>query len=149
MIELTLINGDVIELDNLDENDAVESVSSNDTGIPDGLIFRYIETGNVKALQEYIYAVTDNFTSAQIIALSDAGFSLDTIAENVYHITVSQDADEWLDSNEDDVFGEFANHDMYDYVRGVIDPDDSIKTLEPEGVEVLSDGTVIDYSALI
>lgn len=149
MIELTLINGDVIELDNLDENDAVESVSSNDTGIPDGLIFRYIETGNVKAIQEYVYAVTDNFTSTQIIALADAGFSLDTIAENVFSITVSQDADEWLDSHEDDIFGEFVNHDMYDYVRGAIDPNDFIQTLSLEGVEVLSDGTVIDYSDLI
>lgn len=149
MIELTLMNGDVIELDNLDETDAVESVASNDTGIPDGLIFRYIETGNVKAIQEYVYTVTDNFTSAQITALSDAGFSLDTIAEHVSSITVSQDADEWLDGNEDEIFGEFVNHDMYDYVRGTIDPNDFIRTLSPEGVEVLSDGTVIDYSDLI
>lgn len=149
MIELTLVNGDVIELDMLSETDAVESVASNDTGIPDGLIFRYIETGNVKAIQEYVSTVTDNFTSAQVTALSDAGLSLDTIAEHVFDITISQDADEWLDSNEDDIFGEFVNHDMYDYVRSTIDSNDFIRTLPREGVEVLSDGTVIDYSALI
>lgn len=149
MIELTLTDGDIIELDSLDETDVVESVASNDTGIPDGLILRYIETGNVKALQEYVDVITNKFTPLQVTALLDADFSFDTIAEHVDEIATASDSDEWLDNNEDWVFDGFIGNPMYDFVRDALDPDELVQRVQREGLEILSDGTVIDYSSLI
>lgn len=149
MIELTLTDGDIIELDSLDETDVVESVASNDTGIPDGLILRYIETGNVKALQEYIDVITNKFTSTQVTALLNAGFSFDTIAEHADDIATASDSDEWLDNNEDWVFDGFIGNSMYDFVRDALDPDELVQRVQREGLEILSDGTVLDYSSLI
>lgn len=149
MIELTLTDGDIIELDSLDETDVVESVASNDTGIPDGLILRYIETGNVKALQEYIDVITNKFTSMQVTALLNAGFSFDTIAEHADDIATASDSDEWLDNNEDWVFDGFIGNPMYDFVRDALDPDELVQRVQREGLEILSDGTVLDYSSLI
>lgn len=149
MIELTLTDGDIIELDSLDETDVVESVASNDTGIPDGLILRYIETGNVRALQEYIDVITNKFTPLQVTALLDADFSFDTITEHVDEITTASDSDEWLDNNEDWIFDGFIGSPMYDFVRDALDPDELVQRVQREGLEILSDGTVIDYSSLI
>lgn len=149
MIELTLTDGDIIELDSLDETDVVESVASNDTGIPDGLILRYIEIGNVRALQEYIDVITNKFTSTQVTALLNADFSIDTIVGHADDISVASDSDEWLDNNEDWVFDGFIGNPMYDFVRDALNPDELVQRVQREGLEILSDGTVIDYSSLI
>lgn len=149
MIELTLTDGDIVELDSLDETDVVESVASNDTGIPDGLILRYIETGNARALQEYVDVITNKFTTMQVITLLDADLSVDTIAEHADDISVASDSDEWLDNNEDWIFDGFIGNPMYDFVRDALDPDELVQRVQREGLEILSDGTVIDYSALI
>lgn len=149
MIELTLTDGDIIELDSLDETDIVESVASNDTGIPDGLILRYIEIGNVRALQEYIDVITNKFTSTQVTALLNADFSIDTIVGHADDISVASDSDEWLDNNEDWIFDGFIGNPMYDFVRDALDPDELVQRVQREGLEILSDGTVLDYSSLI
>lgn len=149
MIELTLTDGDIIELDSLDETDVVESVASNDTGIPDGLILRYIEIGNVRALQEYIDVITNKFTSTQVTALLNADFSIDTIVGHADDISVASDSDEWLDNNEDWIFDGFIGNPMYDFVRDALDPDELVQRVQREGLEILSDGTVLDYSSLI
>lgn len=149
MIELTLTDGDIIDLDNLDETDVVDSVASNDTGIPDGLILRYIEMGNARALQEYVDVITNKFTTMQVITLLDADLSVDTIAEHADDISVASDSDEWLDNNEDWIFDGFAGSPMYDFVRDALNPDELVQRVQREGLEILSDGTVLDYSALI
>jgi hypothetical protein len=149
MITLTLADGSTVELQQVTPDMDVVAIADNATGLDDGVIMRYVTLGRAPELSEMLDIVTERLTPSAIKALIDDGLAIDSIARGVDNISLTENVDDWIDNNEDSIFGDFVNHSTYQFVRDAINPDEFMQMMSPDYVTITDSGEVVDYSGIM
>lgn len=149
MTTLTLADGSTVELPQVTPDMDVVDVADNATGLDDGVIMRYVTLGRAPELSEMLDIVTERLTPSAVKALIDDGLAIDSIARGVENISLTENIDDWIDNNEDSIFGDFVNHSTYLFVREAINPDEFMQMMSPDYVTITESGKVVDYSGIM
>lgn len=149
MITLTLADGSTVELQQLTNDMEVVAIEKNATGIDDSVVMRYVTLGRAPELNEMLDIVTERLTPSAIKALIADGLAIDSIAHGVNEIFLAENIDDWIDYNEDSIFGDFVNQSTYQLVRDAINPDEFMRMMSPDYVTITEAGEVVDYSGIM